>query len=58
MSMIKTEEFRKKAEEFETKAGMEHNPSVKRAYLELARHWRELAHDIEISKATSVGGED
>ena len=48
--MTDNEEFHRKAREFEAKAETAYNTTVKQAYLELARYWREIADHSERAK--------
>jgi hypothetical protein len=45
--MTKAEEFRSKAEEAEAKARTAHNSTARQAYVEIPRHWREMAKEVE-----------
>jgi hypothetical protein len=45
--MKRAEEYRKKAEEADTMAAATRDPGAKKAYLEIAQQWRQLAEHAE-----------
>jgi hypothetical protein len=45
--MKRAEEYRKRAEEAESMAVAAGDPSAKKAYLEIAQQWRQLAEHAE-----------
>jgi hypothetical protein len=47
MSASRIDGYRKRAEECETRAALAKDPEVKGAFLDAARQWRELAHQVE-----------
>lgn len=48
--MTKAEDFRRKAQEIEAKAESAREAFSRQAFLEIARHWRELADEAERSE--------